>query len=119
VTRSHKYNDRDHTGGMSYSLSSMLRLIMVEPPADCTVHVESVDEGINNIPKYFAKHGFADTDPKKIKKNGGGKGNWYVCFPFVIRTAFHRCTLRPSARPDMTSSTYTVSDTTITTSARS
>ncbi|KAF4124274.1 hypothetical protein GMORB2_5990 [Geosmithia morbida] len=29
-----------------------------------------------SIPRFFGKHGFADTDPKKIKKDGGGKGNW-------------------------------------------
>ncbi|KAG9251998.1 uncharacterized protein F5Z01DRAFT_244477 [Emericellopsis atlantica] len=28
------------------------------------------------MPKFFAKSGFADTDPKKIKKDGGGRGNW-------------------------------------------
>ena len=50
VTRSHKFNDRDHSG-----------------------------EGDNDaplLPKYFGKNGFVDTDPKKTKKDGGGKGNW-------------------------------------------
>lgn len=28
------------------------------------------------IPKYFGKSGFSDQDPKKTKKNGGGRGNW-------------------------------------------
>ncbi|SPN97289.1 uncharacterized protein DNG_00803 [Cephalotrichum gorgonifer] len=28
------------------------------------------------MPKYFGKAGFADQDPFKTKKNGGGKGNW-------------------------------------------
>lgn len=51
MTRSHKYNDKEHT-------------------ADGVVmHHE-------NIPKFFGKNGFADADPKKIKKNGGGKANW-------------------------------------------
>ncbi|CAJ2503041.1 Uu.00g104350.m01.CDS01 [Anthostomella pinea] len=30
----------------------------------------------NSLPKFFAKNGFAGADPTKIKKNGGGKGNW-------------------------------------------
>jgi len=50
MTRSHKFNDRDHSG-----------------------------EGDNDaplLPKYFGKNGFVDTDPKKTKKDGGGKGNW-------------------------------------------
>lgn len=58
MTRSHKYNDKEHT-------------------ADGVVmHHE-------NIPKFFGKNGFADADPKKIKKNGGGKANWYATFSFV------------------------------------
>jgi hypothetical protein len=28
------------------------------------------------LPKYFAKSGYTNQDPKKTKKNGGGKGNW-------------------------------------------
>jgi hypothetical protein len=55
VTRSHKYNDRDHTG-----------------LADGTASPEE------HLPRYFAKSGPVDADPKKTKKNGGGKGNWYV-----------------------------------------
>jgi len=49
MTRSHKFNDRDHSG-----------------------EAESHEQ----VPKYFAKTGFVDTDPKKTKKDGGGKGNW-------------------------------------------
>ena len=52
MTRSHKANDRDH------------RAIAEGAPAQ------------EFLPKYFAKHGFTDADPKKTKKNGGGKGNW-------------------------------------------
>lgn len=50
VTRSHKYTDRD------YSV----------PESEQQVHE----------PKYFAKNGFVDTPPSKVKKEGGGKGNW-------------------------------------------
>ncbi|KAI0601487.1 hypothetical protein F4775DRAFT_589266 [Biscogniauxia sp. FL1348] len=53
VTRSHKYNEKDHA---------------------------AIAEGIalphDNLPKFFAKHGFEGVDPKKTKKNGGGKANW-------------------------------------------
>ncbi|KAF2092360.1 hypothetical protein NA57DRAFT_14187, partial [Rhizodiscina lignyota] len=48
--RSHKFNDRDHSGVL--------------------------DDGTHHLPKFFAKSGFVDTDPKKVKKNGGGRGNW-------------------------------------------
>lgn len=55
MTRSHKLNDRDHAalaGGTA-----------------------SAEE---HLPRYFAKAGHVDADPKKTKKNGGGRGNWYV-----------------------------------------
>jgi hypothetical protein len=53
VTRSHKFNDKDHAG-----------------LAEGTVLPQE------NVPKFFAKNGFADADPKKTKKNGGGRANW-------------------------------------------
>jgi hypothetical protein len=53
VTRSHKANDRDHQG-------------IADGSAVPEVH----------IPRFFGKNGYANVDPKKVKKNGGGKGNW-------------------------------------------
>ncbi|KAK2800341.1 hypothetical protein FQN50_008157 [Emmonsiellopsis sp. PD_5] len=53
LTRSHKLNDRDHVG-----------------LADGTAGPEE------HLPRYFAKSGHVDADPKKTKKDGGGKGNW-------------------------------------------
>jgi len=53
MTRSHKLNDRDHAG-----------------LADGTAAPEE------HLPRYFAKSGHVDADPKKTKKDGGGKGNW-------------------------------------------
>ncbi|KAK8045095.1 hypothetical protein PG993_005119 [Apiospora rasikravindrae] len=53
VTRSHKYNEKDHAG-----------------LAEGTVLPQ------DNLPKFFAKNGFDGVDPKKTKKNGGGRGNW-------------------------------------------
>jgi len=55
MTRSHKLNDRDHAA-----------------LADGSAAPEE------HLPRYFAKSGFTDADPKKTKKNGGGKGNWGV-----------------------------------------
>ena len=49
MTRTHKFNDRDHSGD---------------------------GEPVEHVPKYFAKSGYVDVDPKKTKKDGGGKGNW-------------------------------------------
>jgi hypothetical protein len=53
MTRSHKANDRDHKG-------------LAEGTAAPTEH----------LPRFFAKSGHVDTDPKKVKKDGCGKGNW-------------------------------------------
>ncbi|SCN79006.1 uncharacterized protein FFB20_09477 [Fusarium fujikuroi] len=53
VTRSHKANDRDHKG-------------IAEGTALPT----------ENVPRFFGKNGFADVDPKKVKKDGSGRGNW-------------------------------------------
>ncbi|KAL5332251.1 hypothetical protein BJX70DRAFT_393122 [Aspergillus crustosus] len=53
VTRSHKVNDRDHA-----------------------VTNNAVNASNENLPRYFAKSGPVDADPRKTKKNGGGKGNW-------------------------------------------
>ncbi|KAI9811483.1 MAG: hypothetical protein M1827_005466 [Pycnora praestabilis] len=53
MTRSHKINDRDHVG-----------------LADGSAAPEE------HLPRYFAKTGHVDADPKKTKKDGGGKGNW-------------------------------------------
>jgi hypothetical protein len=55
VTRSHKANDRDHKG-----------------------LAEGTAIRFDNMPRYFAKSGFVDVDPKKVKKDGNGRGNWYV-----------------------------------------
>lgn len=55
MTRSHKENDRDHKG-----------------LANGTAEPEQ------HLPRYFAKTGLVDTDPKKTKKDGHGKGGWYV-----------------------------------------
>lgn len=38
-----------------------------------------------HLPRYFAKSGHVDEDPKKMKKNGGGKGGWSVLHPHISR----------------------------------
>ncbi|GKT90901.1 STF2-like protein [Colletotrichum tofieldiae] len=53
LTRSHKYNDRDHAG-----------------LADGTAPPQE------HLPRYFAKHGHLGVNPKKVKKNGSGRSNW-------------------------------------------
>ncbi|KAG5925125.1 hypothetical protein E4U42_004464 [Claviceps africana] len=53
LTRSHKANDRDHKG-------------IAEGTAAANEY----------LPRYFAKSGFSDADPKKVKKDGYGRGNW-------------------------------------------
>lgn len=57
MTRSHKYNDKDHSA-------------LVEGGAVTSGHPQT------HVPKFFGKNGYADADPKKTKKNGGGKANW-------------------------------------------
>ncbi|KAF2672621.1 hypothetical protein BT63DRAFT_409725 [Microthyrium microscopicum] len=46
-------------------------------------------EHVQHMPKFFAKSGFADADPKKIKKEGGGKGNWGHPGEEVVDTAYN------------------------------
>ncbi|XMA12960.1 hypothetical protein WAI453_005751 [Rhynchosporium graminicola] len=53
--KTNKYNDRDHAG-------------LADGTAAATEH----------LPRYFAKAGHIDADPKKTKKNGAGKGGWGV-----------------------------------------
>lgn len=60
MTRSHKANDRDHKG-------------LAEGTAAPTEY----------LPRFFAKSGFADADPKKVKKDGSGRGNWYVSSTYI------------------------------------
>ncbi|KAG6054828.1 hypothetical protein E4U17_003427 [Claviceps sp. LM77 group G4] len=52
VTRSHKANDRDRKGSAEGTSPS------------------------ETLPRYFGKTGFSDGDPKKVKKDGNGRGNW-------------------------------------------
>lgn len=67
MTRSHKVNDRDHVG-------------LANGTAAATEH----------LPRYFAKSGHVDVDPKNIKKKGSGKGNWSVYrFGGITRWRFH------------------------------
>jgi hypothetical protein len=80
MTRSHKANDRNHAG-----------------LANGTALPEE------HIPKYFAKHGFVDSEPKKIKKNGGGKGNWGNTGDEIIDENFNFA----NARRRSNSSSYT------------
>ncbi|KNG81050.1 hypothetical protein ANOM_010079, partial [Aspergillus nomiae NRRL 13137] len=53
VTRSHKVNDRD------YSI----------------LH-DGIAVSQEHLPRYLAKSGPVDADPRKTKKDGGGKRNW-------------------------------------------
>ncbi|KAL4870608.1 hypothetical protein BDV12DRAFT_165460 [Aspergillus spectabilis] len=53
MTRSHKVNDRDYSAAQN-----------------------GVAAPNESLPRYFAKSGPVDADPRKTKKNGGGKGNW-------------------------------------------
>jgi hypothetical protein len=68
VTRSHKLNGRDHSG-----LS------------------DGTAAPLEHIPRYFAKSGPIDADPKKTKKDGGGKGNWLVPLSYSFDCHFISC----------------------------
>lgn len=71
--KSHKYNDRDHAG-----------------LADGTALPQE------HLPRYFAKSGHTDVDPKKTKKNGAGKGGWYVFTSIRVSPFSMVCTSRTS-----------------------
>ncbi|KAK3996743.1 ATPase-stabilizing factor 15 kDa protein [Cladorrhinum sp. PSN332] len=68
MTRSHKFNDKDHS---------------LEGGAMTGGHPQT------NVPKFFGKHGYADADPKKTKKNGGGKANWGATGGEIIDEEFN------------------------------
>ncbi|CAG8960146.1 hypothetical protein HYFRA_00010625 [Hymenoscyphus fraxineus] len=78
--KTHKMNDRDHAG-----------------LADGTALP------IEHLPRYFAKSGHADADPKKSKKNGAGKGGWGVSGEEVQDEGFNL----NNARRRSNSSSYT------------
>ena len=62
VTRTKKTGDRDHVG-----------------LANGTAAPEE------HLPRYFGKAGYSGNDPATTKKQGGGKGNWYVHFTSLPR----------------------------------
>ncbi|TVY62286.1 hypothetical protein LSUE1_G007080, partial [Lachnellula suecica] len=80
VGKSHKFNDRDHAG-------------LADGTAAATEH----------LPRYFAKSGHVDADPKKTKKNGAGKGGWGVDGEEVQDEGFNLA----NARRRSNSSSYT------------
>ncbi|GKZ83757.1 hypothetical protein AnigIFM56816_008853 [Aspergillus niger] len=53
VTRSHKTNEPDHSALQEGEIVAQ-----------------------ESLPRYFAKSGPVDADPRKTKKDGGGKRNW-------------------------------------------
>jgi len=83
MTRSHKANDRDHKG-----------------------IAEGTALPVENLPKFFAKNGFADADPKKIKKDGGGKGNWGTISDIVVDEGFTVTNARRRSNSSLTSPTH-------------
>ncbi|KAB5535103.1 hypothetical protein GE09DRAFT_1063196 [Coniochaeta sp. 2T2.1] len=71
MTRSHKFNDKDHAG-------------LADGTAAPSEH----------LPRFFAKHGHAGEAPNKTKKNGGGKGNWGNVGDEVIDGGFNMANAR-------------------------
>lgn len=61
VTRTNKANDRDHAG-----------------LADGTAGPEQ------HLPRFFGKANGFDNDSRKIKKEGGGRSNWYGLSVVII-----------------------------------
>jgi len=78
--KTNKFNDRDHAG-------------LADGTAAATEH----------LPRYFAKAGHVDADPKKTKKNGAGKGGWGVDGEEVQDEGFNLA----NARRRSNSSSYT------------
>lgn len=66
VTRTQKANNRDHVG-----------------LANGTAAPEE------HLPRYFAKAGHDGVNPSSTKKQGQGRGNWYVLIlcPFISSTS--------------------------------
>jgi len=78
--KTNKFNDRDHAG-------------LADGTAAASEH----------LPRYFAKSGHVDADPKKTKKNGAGKGGWGVEGEEVQDEGFNLA----NARRRSNSSSYT------------
>lgn len=57
MTRTQKFNSRDHQ-------------------AEAEAAVDGIIARQESMPKFFGKSGFANQNPTKTKKNGGGNGNW-------------------------------------------
>jgi hypothetical protein len=55
MARSRKQNDRDHAALAAGTSTAN-----------------------DHLPRFFGKHGHADANPKKAKKDGAGKGGWGV-----------------------------------------
>ncbi|KAK4211437.1 ATPase-stabilizing factor 15 kDa protein [Rhypophila decipiens] len=94
VTRSHKFNSKDHAG-------------IAEGTALPQEHV----------PKFFGKNGFPDENPKKTKKNGAGKGNWGEVGDEVILDGFNFANARRrsnssslSTNPDSLKSKFEINE---------
>ncbi|KAI0842677.1 hypothetical protein F5Y06DRAFT_292614 [Hypoxylon sp. FL0890] len=82
VTRSHKFNDKDHSN-----------------------HHEGIGAHHHEAPpRFFAKHGFVGTDPKKSKKNGGGKANWGPAGQEVIDEDFNFVNARRPSNSSLSNS---------------
>lgn len=65
MTRTHKATDRDHVGLANGTAAAQ-----------------------EHLPRFFGKSGYVDNSPSTTKKQGGGKGNWYVNLqpPTAIRS---------------------------------
>jgi hypothetical protein len=68
---------------------------------------------MENVPRFFGKNGFADVDPKKVKKDGSGRGNWYVSpmHPMSPSPHFTYTTCRGTVNDDIADEQFTFTNT--------
>jgi hypothetical protein len=75
VGKTNKFNDRNHAG-----LADGTAVPEDHLPVSSSQASSSLTNMTSNLvlQRYFAKSGHVGEDPKKMKKNGGGKGGWYA-----------------------------------------
>lgn len=90
VTRSHKVNNRRGSGSSPDSHSQ------AQAQAHAHANGQKSPSEHDHLPHYFAKKGPVFGDPTKIKKNGGGKGNWYDPLYYLYHPIVSHSILFPS-----------------------
>ncbi|KAL2073732.1 hypothetical protein VTL71DRAFT_11058 [Oculimacula yallundae] len=98
----HSYPQHQFTRALNHS-SAIERWKLTYSRVDHAGLADGTAAATEHLPRYFAKAGYVDADPKKTKKNGAGKGGWGVDGEEVQDEGFNLA----KARRRSNSSSYT------------